>query len=207
VSAAPPDPASLDRPWVASYPPGVPPTYRLPDVPVTRFLDDAARDFPANVAIDVPGAGSVDNATLRSRVDGLASALAAQGLSAGDRVLVAVPSGHAAPVVLLAVWRVGATLVPVDPRVGSDHLVDIAEDAEVAAAIATRPVLETLRSRESGSAPEGLEHLTLPPKVQAVIQARLARLSTDGGHLHHRVRVHRPLPRPGPRGEPPACAT
>ena len=50
--ANPPDPALSARPWVASYPPGVPPTYRLPPVRLPRLLDDAARDFPEHRALE-----------------------------------------------------------------------------------------------------------------------------------------------------------
>jgi hypothetical protein len=35
------------RPWLASYPPGVPADFDFPEVPLTRLLDDAARPSPA----------------------------------------------------------------------------------------------------------------------------------------------------------------
>jgi long-chain acyl-CoA synthetase len=147
----PPDPATLERPWLASYPPGVPPTYRLPEVTVRRFLEDAARDFPERTAI-VAGRHRIDHVTLRVRADTVATALSHRGVATGDRVLVGLPNGPALPVVLLALWRLGAVAVPVDPRAQPDRIVAIARDAQVAVAVATGTVLHHLG-----------EHAATPP--------------------------------------------
>jgi long-chain acyl-CoA synthetase len=139
----PPDPTTLERPWLSSYPPGVPPSYRLPDVVVPRFLEDAARDFPERLAI-VAGPERLDHITLRTRVDTVATVLARRGVSAGDRVLVGLPNRASLPIVLLALWRLGAVAVPVDLRARGDRIVAIARDADVAAAVVTGRVLQAL---------------------------------------------------------------
>jgi long-chain acyl-CoA synthetase len=139
----PPDPATLERPWLASYPPGVPPIYRLPEVTVTRFLEDAARDFPERPAI-AAGRERIDHVTLRVRADTVATALSRRGVTTGDRVLIGLPNDAALPIVLLAVWRLGAVAVPVDPRAQPDRVVAIARDARVAVAIGTGTVLHHL---------------------------------------------------------------
>ncbi len=77
--ASPPDPTSLDRPWVGSYPPGVPPTYRLPEVRLPRLLDDAARDFPDHEGV-VIGRNGLTFGQLRDNVARLDRALAHQGI-------------------------------------------------------------------------------------------------------------------------------
>lgn len=145
-----PDPAELDRPWVGAYPPGVPPTYRLPAVPLTRFLDDAARDFPQHGAV-VAGGVTLDFDALRLHVDRVATWLAASGVSPGDRVLVGLPNVAAHPVVLFACWRAGAVVVPVVPGAEVERLAAIAGDAEIRAAIADASVLQALR--RSGALP------------------------------------------------------
>lgn len=143
-----PDAATVPRPWVTSYPPGVPPTYTLPDVVLSRFLDDAARDFPDRDALVADGRRTtfVD---LRDRVDALATGLRDAGVGTGDRVLVALPLAEAAPTVLFAVWRAGAVAVPVDPDTRGDLLADVARDADVAAVVATRWALASLHGEDA----------------------------------------------------------
>ena len=146
--ARPPDPSSLERPWVAAYPPGVPPTYRLPTVPLTRFLDDAARDFPGRSALIIAG-HAVSYAELRDRVDAVAGVLDDLGVSGGDRVLVALPNELALPVTLFAGWRLGAVVVPVAPDTPAEPLASVVADARPVAVVATQQVLHELVQQRS----------------------------------------------------------
>jgi long-chain acyl-CoA synthetase len=139
----PPDPAVLERPWVAAYPPGVPPTYDLPKVALPRFLDDAARDFSDRTALITPTT-AIDHGTLRDRVDAVATVLADAGVAAGERVLLLLPNHATAPVVLFAVWRLGAVAVPLPPSLGIDDLAAVVGDAEPTAILAPRPTLEAM---------------------------------------------------------------
>ena len=50
-----PAPGEVARPWCDAYPPGVPPHYDYPEVPLTRFVDDAARDHPVTDALRFAG--------------------------------------------------------------------------------------------------------------------------------------------------------
>lgn len=178
----PPDPSTLERPWLSSYPPGVPPSYRLPTVAVTRFLEDAARDFPDRTAL-VAGREHLDHVTLRARVDTVATVLARRGVAAGDRVLVGLPNRSSLPVVLLALWRLGAVAVPVDLRARPDRIVAVAADAGIAAAIATSRVLHALA-----------EHAASPPLTVTVtgeewpVGGRLARVAARRPTLRPRHR-------------------
>lgn len=108
-----PDPAALPRPWIGSYPPGVPPHYPIPDVAVTRLLDDAARDFPDVTATWFWGA-TLSYADLLRQTDRLAAAFLALGVTPGSRVGVVLPDIPARLIALFATWRVGAVAVPVD---------------------------------------------------------------------------------------------
>lgn len=142
------DAGTLPRPWIAAYPPGVPPTYTVPQVTLPRFLDDAARDFPDRSALVVDGRVT-SFVTLRDRVDRFATALRTAGVLAGDRVLVALPLGEPAPVALFAVWRLGAIVVPVDPDTRADLFAAVARDAEVTAAIGTGWALASLHAEDA----------------------------------------------------------
>jgi long-chain acyl-CoA synthetase len=146
--AAPPDPASLERPWIAAYPPGVPPTYRLPEVTLPRLLDDAARDFPERPALIADGV-TIDHAELRDRVAQVTTVLAELGVTPGDRVLIAVPNGVALPTLLFACWRLGAIVVPVAPDLRADRAASIVRDAEAAAVVGTAAAVHGLARQQA----------------------------------------------------------
>ena len=109
-----PDPGAVDRPWLSSYPPGVPATYAWPDVALPRFLDDAARDHPDLDAVRWAGA-AWSWARVAELADRVASALRRDGVAPGDRVALALPNGPAAVVVAFGAWRAGAVLVLLGP--------------------------------------------------------------------------------------------
>jgi long-chain acyl-CoA synthetase len=133
-----PDPSSISRPWIGAYPPGVPPTYRYPDVALSRFLDDAARDFPTVAATWFRGE-TLDYAELRRAVDALAGALAAEGVAAGDRIAVALPNLPAAVIAAFATWRLGAVLVPLDPELSDDELHRLLEQSRAQVLVCLSP--------------------------------------------------------------------
>lgn len=145
--ASPPEPALAVRPWVASYPPGVPPTYRLPPVRLSRLLDDAARDFPEHPAIEFRGA-QLSYTQLQERVDELARAL--QTLDApehplpGAHVIVVLPDGFAGPVLLFGLWRVGAIPVPLGPDVTARQVERIVQQVDAVGILADERLLRRL---------------------------------------------------------------
>ena len=102
------------RPWVASYPTGVPADYEFPKVPVTRLLDDAAASFPTRTALAFLGQ-ALTYRDLRDDTDHLAAGLAALGVRKGDRVSVLLPNCPQAVLAIFAVLRLGAVVVPHDP--------------------------------------------------------------------------------------------
>jgi len=132
----------------------VPVSYRYPSVPVTRFLDDAARDYPTATALRFRGR-SWQYGELRDLVDRGAALLLDLGVRTGDRVALVTPTTPAAVVATFAAWRVGAVLAPLDPDlrpdVLRDRLVGLAPSVVVADVgalddvLAVRPDLPGLR--------------------------------------------------------------
>jgi len=110
-----------DRPWIASYPSGVPADVDVPDVPVTRLLDDAASRFPSVRALTFLGAETTYR-ELRDQVDRFAGALATLGVSAGDRVALVLPNCPQFVVTLFSALRLGAVAVPLNPLGTTDEL-------------------------------------------------------------------------------------
>lgn len=131
-----------ERPWLTAYPPGVPATYAVPDVLLSRLLDDAANDFPDVPALVTAGGGTSTYAELRVGAERLATALAVAGVRAGDRVLVALPLGTAVPAVLFGLWRLGTTAVLTAPTTTDEELGAVVVGAS--AVIATSSVLDRL---------------------------------------------------------------
>lgn len=104
-------PASVPKPWLASWPPGVPTGWTYPAVPVSRLVDDAIRDVPEGVAL-VDDQRALDWLRLGAVVDDVARGLASRG---PDRVVLDCTGGLTAVVIALATWRLGAVLEVVDP--------------------------------------------------------------------------------------------
>jgi long-chain acyl-CoA synthetase len=138
-----PDPSEIERPWLDAYPPGVPPTYAYPDVTLPRFLDDAARDFPNALATRYDGAG-LDYVELRRLVDETASGLAGLGVEPGTRVATLLPNLPVTVAVAFATWRLGAVLVPLDPRLPSLEIERVLDDSAAQVAVTLPDVATTL---------------------------------------------------------------
>ena len=102
------------RPWLASYPEGVPADFDFPKVPLTRLLDDAAASFPTGTAIAFLGT-TLSYRELRDVVDHLAAGLARLGVRKGDRVSVVLPNCPQAVITSFAALRLGAVVVQHSP--------------------------------------------------------------------------------------------
>lgn len=114
-AATPAEGAEISRPWLNSYPPGVPATinpsqYRS----LAEMIERNCRKYARRVAYDGMGKtltfGELD--TLSAKVAGW---LQAQGLKKGDRVAIMMPNILQYPVVVSAVLRAGMTVVNVNP--------------------------------------------------------------------------------------------
>src|SRR5262245_56146127 len=80
-----------------------------------RMIFEAAADAPEGVAL-VEGARELGYRELAERVAGIANALCARGLSAGDTIAFRAPPTPATVALALAAIEVGAPIVPVHPR-------------------------------------------------------------------------------------------
>ncbi|NYH55100.1 MULTISPECIES: AMP-binding protein [Nocardiopsis] len=101
-----PDPAHHIRDWLA--------TYDTPTTSVAHLLCD--RHTPHTTATTEIGptlaATTLTFGELTERSRALAAALADLGITTGDRVATLIPKGTDLTVTALAVWRLGAALVP-----------------------------------------------------------------------------------------------
>ena len=150
---ADPGPAAMlaPRPWPRSdsAPPAEPARERAPAAAtLTAALRAALERHAACAALRCHGR------TLRyAELDAASRALAAfwqqRGLAVGDRLAVMLSGGLPLPVAVLAAWRAGLVVVPVDPALAGEALLHQLRDsgaralvADEAAATALAPVLE-----------------------------------------------------------------
>jgi long-chain acyl-CoA synthetase len=102
------------RPWLSSYPAGVPADVDVPDVPMTQLLDDAAASWPRQTALAFLGTRT-SYRDLQDSVDSFASALAGLGVQKGDRVAVVLPNCPQNVITTFAALRLGAVVVQHNP--------------------------------------------------------------------------------------------
>src|SRR5207244_13315249 len=79
--------ATLERPWLGSWPQGVPKSIDYPEISVHELLRRAAKEFGDRPAITFYGK-STSFRDLVSAVDRLAAGMRAIGVRRGDRVLL-----------------------------------------------------------------------------------------------------------------------
>ena len=83
-------------------------------VPVFRLVEQQARARPEAEAARFQGA-SITYGELESRSNQLAHLLQARRVTAGERVAVCLPQSFDVLVSMLAIWKLGAVYVPLDP--------------------------------------------------------------------------------------------
>ena len=123
-------PSWESRFWTANYPPGVPATHDYPEVPLTRFLDDSARQFPNAPALDFMG-NRWSYAQLKQMVDKCAAALKGLGVAKGTAVGIILPNLPQNVVAYYATHRLGGIVVENNPLYTERELQHQLEDAGV----------------------------------------------------------------------------
>lgn len=186
---------SRDRPWLKSYQLG---PYKLehsltpyPERPLFSFLEDAARDHPAQTAVLFEGR-ALKYPDLKRQVDRLAGSLARLGVSKGDRICLFLGNSLEYVVCYWAVLRSGAVVVPTSVLRTDEGLLHEVEQSGSRAIVCRHGHLEralALRSRSN---------------VEAVIVAADAGYDVEpAGDLPPGVHDLRALVQDGP-AEPPA---
>ena len=98
------------KPWLSSYPPGVPADVDIPDVPLTGLLDAATANHPHSPALTYLGR-RFTWADLDAEVNAFARGLTGAGVGHGDRVAVLLPNCPQNVFTFWAALRIGAVVV------------------------------------------------------------------------------------------------
>ncbi|MFC5359298.1 amino acid adenylation domain-containing protein [Azospirillum himalayense] len=94
-----------------------------------------ARSQPDRPAL-ITDNGAVSYAAMNARANALAHALLAQGVRTGDAVGVLTERSPALPEAVLAIWKAGATYLPLTRDLPADRLAFIARDAAIRIVVA-----------------------------------------------------------------------
>jgi long-chain acyl-CoA synthetase len=113
-----------DKPWLKLYDEGVPHSLRpYPDEPLYTLLESSARDYPDRPATIFQN-HILNYRELNALADRLAAALAAQGVTKGERVAVWLPNTPQFALAFFGILKAGAvvtTLSPLDAPAQIEH--------------------------------------------------------------------------------------
>ena len=104
----------LAKPWLKHYPPGVPATVEAPLRSVGQAFDEATERDPQRAAVVFYGR-SITYRELREATDRLASALAALGITKGDRIALYLLNSPQFIIAYFAALKCGAAVTPISP--------------------------------------------------------------------------------------------
>lgn len=139
------------------WPRGLPHEMRVPQVPLTHYLETAASRYPDKPAIVYAGAG-LSYARLLARAEALAGFLRERlGVRAGDRILLMSQNCPQFVAAFYGVLRAGAVVVPVNAMTTSAELRHYVEDSGARIAIAAQELLPRLLPNLAPQAPNGIE--------------------------------------------------
>jgi len=99
-----------------------------------RRLEASSRRTPEKLALVWDG-GALTFGELDRRADAFAEIIAARGVKAGDRIALSIGNHWAFAVALIAGWKLGATVAPLDKLLKEDERADIVADLSPAALI------------------------------------------------------------------------
>jgi long-chain acyl-CoA synthetase len=102
------------RPWLARYPLWVPPDLEVPAPSALEMFKRTAGEHPDAPAVHYLEA-TMSFSELDRVSDAFAAGLAADGLEKGDRVGVYLQNVPQFPIAMLATWKLGGVVVPLNP--------------------------------------------------------------------------------------------
>src|SRR2546426_163347 len=122
--------ATLERPWIGSWPEGVPKSIDYPEIPVHELLRRAAKEFGDRPAITFYGK-STSYRDLDAAVDRFAAGLRRIGVLPGDLVSLVLPNTPHFIVAFFAVLGGGGIVVQTNPLYTPREVESVWTDASV----------------------------------------------------------------------------
>jgi long-chain acyl-CoA synthetase len=138
------------RPWLHLYPDWVGPDLEMPARSGLEIFKKAAGNKP-----DAPAMRYFENTLTFSEVDrasdAVAAALAERGVERGDRVAMYMQNVPQFPIGMLAIWKAGAIMVPLNPMLKGKEVNYHLSDSGSKALLALESLYEGVREDVSGT--------------------------------------------------------
>jgi len=133
-----------DRPWTASYAPGVPADVEVPAGSLAHLMDASVEQYSSHVALEFFGATTTYR-ELGDQIARAAEGLRRRGVRAGDRVALVLPNCPQHVVAFYAALRLGAVVIEHNPLYTPRELRHQFEDHGAAVAIVWDKVAGTVQ--------------------------------------------------------------
>lgn len=135
-----------DKPWLASYDAGVPPSLQpYPRTTLVELLRSGAAERPEHPALLFKGA-RVTYRELDRQTDALAAALAGLGVKKGDRIALLMPNSPQAVIGQIGAWKAGAVASPINPLYTDHELEHAFRETGAEIAIALTPFYDKVKA-------------------------------------------------------------
>jgi len=122
--------AYLSKPWLKSYPEGVPEEIEVPEFAIPDLFDQMAAKYAKNTALIYYG-NNISYKKLKLMIDSFATALAAMGVSKGDKVALYLLNCPQYVIAYFGVLKIGAITTPISPVYTSKEVKHQIENSEV----------------------------------------------------------------------------
>jgi long-chain acyl-CoA synthetase len=144
--------AAMEKSWVKHYDNGIPAVIDFPQVPIGRFLKDAAEKYPDRAAT-IFGARigpvlldeKLTYRELNAAVDRFASGLQKMGVKKGMRVAIMLPNCPQFIIAAYAIWRIGAIVVCCNPLYVQREIEYLINDSGACAIIVMSSLYERVK--------------------------------------------------------------
>lgn len=115
--------------WAQNYAPDVPRHINLPEHPIQKFLEDAAKKYGFwRTAFNFKGK-KYSWKRFNHRANQIAEALQKRGLQKGDRVALMLPNSFEYAALYYGVLKAGGTVVNLDPRYTEEQITKYVKDS------------------------------------------------------------------------------
>jgi long-chain acyl-CoA synthetase len=137
-----------ERPWVNHYDAGVPKQIGYPDIPLYKFLEDAAKRYPERPAIVFKGT-TISYAELDELSDRFAAGLSNLGVKKGDPVGIFMPNSPQFVIAYYATLKLGGIVVASNFLYSAREIEHQFNDAGIEVVIAMSQYYENLKDVQS----------------------------------------------------------
>jgi long-chain acyl-CoA synthetase len=136
-----------ERPWLANYDKGVPPTIEIPDVPLFHFLEESARKYPDRACTIFKGA-VITYQEMNAITDRVAAALVDMEVKKGDRVGIFMPNTPQFVMAYFGILKAGGVVVATNPLYTPPEIEHQTSDAGIEVMFVMTNFYETIKKAQ-----------------------------------------------------------